>query len=165
MSGSCRHLHRNNLTELSIKTFIYPFVRFQSQLLKFCPSTILIKMVVPPRKPGTYSSFRQLSLDDETNVPQKPSKMASDLANLQEQSAITPIIGDTKLRKPKNICVVGAGVAGLRCAELLIANGMNVTIIEARDRVGGRVCYLYHLYFYDCLLSIAHSNETEWAYH
>lgn len=41
-------------------------------------------------------------------------------------------------RKP-HICVVGAGVSGLRCAEVLLDKGMRVTILEGRDRVGGRV--------------------------
>ena len=38
-----------------------------------------------------------------------------------------------------HVCVVGAGISGLRCAEHLIRHGMKVTIIEARDRIGGRV--------------------------
>jgi phytoene dehydrogenase-like protein len=38
-----------------------------------------------------------------------------------------------------HICVVGAGIAGLRCATLLIEAGFQVTILEARDRIGGRV--------------------------
>ena len=38
-----------------------------------------------------------------------------------------------------HICVVGAGMAGLRCAEILTMKGFKVTILEARDRIGGRV--------------------------
>jgi Flavin containing amine oxidoreductase len=38
-----------------------------------------------------------------------------------------------------HIGVVGAGVAGLRCADLLLQRGFRVTIIEGRDRVGGRM--------------------------
>jgi monoamine oxidase len=30
-------------------------------------------------------------------------------------------------------------ISGLRSAELLILRGFNVTILEARDRIGGRV--------------------------
>lgn len=37
------------------------------------------------------------------------------------------------------ICVIGAGVAGLRAADVLLRRGAHVTLIEARDRVGGRV--------------------------
>jgi monoamine oxidase len=35
--------------------------------------------------------------------------------------------------------VVGAGFAGLRCADILTQRGFDVTIFEARDRIGGRV--------------------------
>lgn len=39
-----------------------------------------------------------------------------------------------------DVLVIGAGVAGLRAAELLRAGGHDVVVLEARDRVGGRVC-------------------------
>lgn len=38
-----------------------------------------------------------------------------------------------------HVCIVGAGFAGLRCAEILTQKGMKVTILEGRDRTGGRV--------------------------
>ena len=37
------------------------------------------------------------------------------------------------------VCIVGAGVSGLRCAEVLAQEGLKVTILEGRDRIGGRV--------------------------
>ncbi len=39
-----------------------------------------------------------------------------------------------------HICIVGGGIAGLRCATVLHESGMRVTILEARNRIGGRVC-------------------------
>ena len=35
--------------------------------------------------------------------------------------------------------VIGAGLAGLRCASDLVAAGVDAVVLEARDRVGGRV--------------------------
>ncbi|MFM9045117.1 MAG: FAD-dependent oxidoreductase, partial [Solirubrobacterales bacterium] len=40
---------------------------------------------------------------------------------------------------PGRVAVVGAGLAGLRCAGLLIERGFEVDVFEASDRVGGRV--------------------------
>lgn len=38
-----------------------------------------------------------------------------------------------------HVGIVGAGFAGLRCADVLLQHGCKVTIFEARDRLGGRV--------------------------
>jgi len=38
-----------------------------------------------------------------------------------------------------HVGIVGAGLAGLRCAEILVEEGIDVTVVEARDRLGGRV--------------------------
>ncbi|HNJ98780.1 MAG TPA: FAD-dependent oxidoreductase, partial [Ilumatobacteraceae bacterium] len=38
-----------------------------------------------------------------------------------------------------DVIVIGAGLAGLRAAADLVASGADVVVLEARDRVGGRV--------------------------
>ena len=38
-----------------------------------------------------------------------------------------------------DVCVVGAGPAGLSCARLLRANGLEVSVVEAADDIGGRL--------------------------
>jgi phytoene dehydrogenase-like protein len=43
--------------------------------------------------------------------------------------------------KKLHVGIVGAGISGLRCAEILLEHGFQVTILEARDRIGGRVSY------------------------
>ncbi|KAK0737927.1 hypothetical protein B0T18DRAFT_420854 [Schizothecium vesticola] len=46
---------------------------------------------------------------------------------------------ETNAPKP-HICIVGAGISGLRCADILLSQGFKVTILEARSRIGGRIC-------------------------
>ena len=62
------------------------------------------------------------------------------------ESGITTMLGRVTLRsragsaaKTPHVCIVGAGFAGLRCAEVLSARGIKITILEGRDRIGGRV--------------------------
>ena len=40
---------------------------------------------------------------------------------------------------PRSVVVIGAGFAGLAAADALASAGFEVTVVEARDRVGGRV--------------------------
>ncbi|RCI16021.1 hypothetical protein L249_1971 [Ophiocordyceps polyrhachis-furcata BCC 54312] len=42
------------------------------------------------------------------------------------------------MAKP-HVAVVGAGLAGLRCAHVLQRHGFRVTVVEARNRIGGRL--------------------------
>ncbi len=48
-------------------------------------------------------------------------------------------IGNEGVEKPGRVVVIGAGMAGLAAAWELEAAGYHVEILEARDRVGGRV--------------------------
>lgn len=43
------------------------------------------------------------------------------------------------MERPSDVIVLGAGAAGLGAAERLVRAGLRVTVLEARDRVGGRV--------------------------
>ena len=43
------------------------------------------------------------------------------------------------VRVDADVCVVGAGYAGLTAARRLTQAGQTVVVVEARDRVGGRV--------------------------
>ncbi|KAI0451177.1 flavin-containing amine oxidoreductase [Xylaria acuta] len=60
------------------------------------------------------------------------SKTVAMAANIGKRRA--QILG----RLPR-ICIIGAGFAGLRCADVLLQHGFDVTLIEGRNRLGGRV--------------------------
>ncbi|KAF2005756.1 FAD/NAD(P)-binding domain-containing protein [Amniculicola lignicola CBS 123094] len=80
-----------------------------------------------------------------TSDPDTMTRMERDLSSSSHQESYLepngdgPMIRRTPGRVP-HVCVVGAGIAGLRCADILLQNGVKVTILEGRDRVGGRLC-------------------------
>lgn len=57
------------------------------------------------------------------------------LLSTRPASAITRLGRDSK----KRVVIIGAGLAGLACAHELKSGGYDVTVLEARNRVGGRV--------------------------
>ena len=42
-------------------------------------------------------------------------------------------------KQGRSVIVIGAGMAGLAAGRKLVASGVSVTVLEARDRIGGRV--------------------------
>ncbi|KAI0839965.1 FAD/NAD(P)-binding domain-containing protein [Hypoxylon sp. FL0890] len=61
-----------------------------------------------------------------------------------------------------HVGIVGAGVSGLRCAEILLSHGYKVTILEARNRIGGRICQSDELgYTVDIGPNWIHASDSE----
>ena len=59
-----------------------------------------------------------------------------------------------------DVVVIGAGVAGLTAAQRLAAVGRSVAIIEARDRLGGRIFTKHHARFPQSPANMARSSST-----
>lgn len=102
-----------------------------------------------------HAAFRRQSTTESSSLSSSfVSTPASPISSV-DSDVISPIddmesnidIPDM-LRKPLSkgciptVCVIGAGISGLRCADMLARKGLKVTILEGRDRIGGRVNYL-----------------------
>ena len=89
--------------------------------------TRLAKRYAPQRFSMSRRQMLQATLAASTGL------LMSNCENLRRHFPRgVPLIG-------KRIIVIGAGFAGLACAYELDAAGYDVTIVEARNRVGGRV--------------------------
>lgn len=76
------------------------------------------------------------------------SRIQQDLQSRQTNGAtseIDMIRAATAKAREISVGIVGAGFAGLRCADILLQADCKVTILEARDRLGGRVAQSTHL--------------------
>lgn len=75
----------------------------------------------------------------------KPSNCYSGLSEQLQAVSLATSASDAKVEvgssgpECKKVVVVGAGIAGLRAASVLQRHGVEVTILEARDRIGGRI--------------------------
>jgi monoamine oxidase len=56
-------------------------------------------------------------------------------------AVVLPNLSFPKIRqgKPESVVIIGTGISGLAAAYKLKQNGVKVTIIEARNRIGGRI--------------------------
>ena len=78
------------------------------------------------------------SLGTKLSGIEKYEKIQAGLSEIQEQ---LPSLDNERKERLKNVkvIVVGAGFAGLAAAYELATQGIQVTVLEARDRFGGRV--------------------------
>jgi ribulose 1,5-bisphosphate synthetase/thiazole synthase len=83
------------------------------------------------------------------NVKDSPSRMQQDVISCSQDFLSSHVQREAiryrakqlaeETTKGPHVGIIGAGLAGLRCAEVLISEGVKVTILEGRSRVGGRV--------------------------
>lgn len=96
----------------------------------------VLNMEAKPHSRETYVAAGQVSWMEEDLLA-----CSADFKNSSNQASIDK--SHSRPERPRHgntrVCVIGAGVAGLRCAEVLLEEGVQVTILEARNRLGGRV--------------------------
>ena len=73
-----------------------------------------------------------------------PASLAAGCGDSEPDQASSSSASSTSTPAPPDgptadVLVIGAGIAGLRAAEVLVANGRRVIVLEARDRLGGRI--------------------------
>ncbi|MFW6074257.1 MAG: phytoene desaturase family protein, partial [Chloroflexota bacterium] len=82
-------------------------------------------------------------------------------------AVMNPITGAAEPTQPRDIVVIGSGFGGLASAIRLQAAGHRVTIVEARERVGGRAYQLQSAgYTFDMgpsLITAPHLLQDLWA--
>ena len=95
--------------------------------------------MLPPTNPPTPMNFRVTSKAAQTTlfVPSGTTYSTTYIAALGEQVIFRA--GLANLPPPKKVVVVGAGISGLAAANALKGAGFNVTVVEARNRIGGRM--------------------------
>lgn len=91
-----------------------------------------------PGKASTSSGQKNRMMDDLTSYSENLLRRFKQ--RLPPAVKSVPAAGtETETHRTFQVGIVGAGLAGLRCAEVLIQEGIAVTMIEARGRLGGRV--------------------------
>ncbi len=79
------------------------------------------------------------ALQPRLDRPSRRDVLKAALASASGLLALESGLAHAARRALPRVVVVGAGFAGLACADELAAAGYQVTLVEARDRVGGRV--------------------------
>lgn len=102
-------------------------------LRSFCKFLLVWSSKIPKNYPLPY--IRTNSYQN----PPKPFLQRYTTSRLQPIQGITTPREFFNMGKSPHVAIIGAGISGLRCADILGQNGAQVTIFEARDRVGGRV--------------------------
>src|SRR5215204_2226896 len=81
------------------------------------------------------ASLTPARLPSATRASEEPNAVTTSIDLLQTLRAGLP----ASPAAPRHVVIIGAGIAGLTAGMLLTEAGHQVTILEARNRLGGRI--------------------------
>ena len=84
-------------------------------------------------------------MSDESSVSKATLTRRQTLKFVAASSLAFGLPGRARATNQSDVIVIGAGLAGLYATWLLEQEGLKVTLLEGRDRVGGRVYTLYDI--------------------
>ena len=90
---------------------------------------------IPP-KPTDFSKYYQAI---ETNSFTAADSTYTTTYTAEAGEQVVFRAGVANLPPPRKVIVIGAGIAGIAAAKALTTAGFNVTVLEARARIGGRM--------------------------
>ena len=90
-------------------------------------------MSSPLKKPSSIGSGLGESFTDDLSISSTPTAVEEVPAPRGAQN------GGPGPETKKKVVVVGAGISGLRAATVLQKHGVEVIVLEGRDRIGGRI--------------------------
>ena len=92
-------------------------------------------------RPGKHNLSKKISKAQTPAAPAHMSRRAVLRTGLLT-AALSPLWHSRAalaLARREHIVVIGAGMAGLAAARDLVARGFEVTVLEGRNRIGGRI--------------------------
>jgi len=97
------------------------------------PTSLRIAVTTNTSATGKAPTTKSTTTPKPTTTTTRPTSTSKPITNTTQPS--TTLSPSTT---PPSVIVIGAGISGAAAAQSLVSKGYNVTVLEARTRIGGR---------------------------